>query len=77
MEVGGIAVPFETDDPTEGGDRREDKEEKPIILLPRGVAGTTVCVEVVEKEDEDDEDGAGEHDWNCSCCLLIRYVYSP
>jgi len=55
-------VPFETDDPTEGGDRREDKEEKPIILLPRGVAGTTVCVEVVEKEDEDDEDGAGEHE---------------
>jgi len=30
--------------------------------LPRGVAGTIVCVEVVEREEEDDEEdeGAGE-----------------
>jgi hypothetical protein len=34
-------------------------EDKPTILLPRGVAGTTVCVEVVETEDEDEEDEQG------------------
>jgi hypothetical protein len=30
--------------------------------LPRGVAGTIVCVEVVEREEDDDEEdeGAGE-----------------
>lgn len=31
------------------------------LRSPRGVAGTTVCVEVVDSEDEDEEfDGAGE-----------------
>lgn len=55
-------MPFEVEDPSEGGDFGEDKEEKAIILLPRGVAGTTVCVDVVEMEDEDDEDSAGEHE---------------
>jgi hypothetical protein len=64
VEVGGTAVPFEMDDWLEGGDRRADMEDKPTILLPLGVAGTTVCVDVVETEDEEDEDedGAGEHE---------------
>lgn len=37
---------------------RAEVEER----LPRGVAGTIVCVEVVEREEEDDEEdeGAGE-----------------
>lgn len=57
-------MPFELHDSSEGGDRREDMEDKPTTLLPRGVAGTTVCAEVVETEDEDDEDedGVGEHE---------------
>ena len=57
-------MPFEMDDPSEGGDRRKDMGDNPTTLLPRRVAGTTVCVEVVETEDddEDEEDGAGEHE---------------
>jgi len=54
-------VPLEVDDPFEGVDRL-GIEDKPTVLLPRGVAGTMVCVEVVEREDEDEEDEAGEHE---------------
>ena len=40
-----------------GSFERVEVEER----LPRAVAGTIVCVEVVEREEEDDEDeGAGE-----------------
>lgn len=55
-------MPLEVDDPFEGVDRLGDMEDMPTILLPRRVAGTTVCVEVVEREDEDEEDDAGEHE---------------
>jgi len=58
-EVGDLAL--------EGGDSREDKDDIPVRLRPRGVAGTTVCVDVVETEDEEDADGAGECDRDGGC----------
>lgn len=50
FEIGNLAL----------DDSRVDKDDKPVRLRPRGVAGTTVCVDVVETDDEEDVEGAGE-----------------
>ncbi len=67
----GVVVSFVSsevgDSALEGGDSRKDKDDKPVRLRPRGVAGTTVCVDVVETDDEEDADGAGECERDGGC----------
>lgn len=42
---------------------REVKEERGWgARLARGVAGTTVCVDVVESDEDEDEEGVGEYE---------------
>lgn len=47
-----------------GGDEILDREDSPDLAAPpRELEGTTVCVDVVDRDDdEDEEDGAGEYD---------------
>ncbi len=55
-----MAVPLDERDSTESDAAGKEARECGV-WLPRGVAGTTVCVDVVESdEDEDELDGAGE-----------------
>lgn len=46
----------------EGDCEREEREvEAWGAREPRGVAGTTVCVEVVDREEDEEDEGVGEY----------------
>lgn len=57
----GVAVPLLERDTEESAAGRELRDARECgCRLARGVAGTTVCVEVVERDEEDEEEGVGE-----------------
>ena len=61
----GVAVSLEDEEDEEERWVRDDRpEEIAAGRWPRGVAGTMVCVEVVESDEDEDEDdeGAGEYE---------------
>lgn len=57
----GVAVPLLERDTEESAAGRELRDARECgCRLARGVAGTIVCVEVVERDEEDEEEGVGE-----------------